>query len=73
MRNLLMLHDEITHPQQYQLKVIRGNTPEPENSVVDDVCVMKDSVDVLYIAKRFKQYIEHRNTDQGEATKMGPL
>ncbi|KAH3897494.1 hypothetical protein DPMN_021682 [Dreissena polymorpha] len=45
--NLLMLNDDITPPQQYLLQVIRKETPEPITSLCLDICVRKDSGQLL--------------------------
>ncbi|KAH3751949.1 uncharacterized protein LOC127847954 [Dreissena polymorpha] len=58
MRNLLMLKDDFTPPQQYLLQKIRSDTPEPVTSLRCDLAVKKDSGEVLYSADRIKEYIE---------------
>ncbi|KAH3740370.1 hypothetical protein DPMN_047076 [Dreissena polymorpha] len=74
MKNLLMLHDNTTPPQQYLLQVIQVYTPEPVTSLTDDRFVRKDSGQILFSAERWKQHIEYENRAKGlrEATKNGP-
>ncbi|KAH3740262.1 hypothetical protein DPMN_046964 [Dreissena polymorpha] len=72
MKNLLMLHDNTTPPQQYLLQVFQDYTPEPVTSLTDDRFVRKDSGQILLSAERWKNVIEYENRDQGEATKNGP-
>ncbi|KAH3740527.1 hypothetical protein DPMN_047233 [Dreissena polymorpha] len=82
MDNLLMLHDNITPPQQYLLQVIHTDTPEPVTSLTDDKFVRKDSGQILFSAERWKQHVDERwkqhveyeNRAKGpwEATKNGP-
>ncbi|KAH3740243.1 hypothetical protein DPMN_046944 [Dreissena polymorpha] len=72
MRNFLMLHDDITPPQQFLLQVIKEDTPEPVRSLCNDANVMKYSGEVLLSAERFKQENAHYATEFGEATKNGP-
>ncbi|KAH3840725.1 hypothetical protein DPMN_114181 [Dreissena polymorpha] len=59
MDNLLMLHDDITPPQQYLLKVISKYTPGPVTSIYDERCVRKDSGQILLSSERVKQETEH--------------
>ncbi|KAH3716679.1 hypothetical protein DPMN_059405 [Dreissena polymorpha] len=72
MRNLLMLHDDTTPPQQYLLQVIQDYTPEPVTSLTHDTFVRKDSGQVLLSAERCKQEIAYKGRDRGEATTNGP-
>ena len=59
MDNLLMLHDDITPPQQYLLKIISKYTPGPVTSIYDERCVRKDSGQILLSSERVKQETEH--------------
>ncbi|KAH3806096.1 hypothetical protein DPMN_134410 [Dreissena polymorpha] len=71
MRNLLMLNDDITPPEQYLLQVIRKDTPEPETRLYDDMFVRKHSVQVLLSAERRKEDIGNMFRYLGEIT-IGP-
>ncbi|KAH3752942.1 uncharacterized protein LOC127847336 isoform X4 [Dreissena polymorpha] len=69
MSNLLMLHDDIIPPQQYLLHIISRDTPEPETRVLSDMCVRKDTEQVLLSSEQWKQEIEFDHKDLGEFTK----
>ncbi|KAH3768909.1 uncharacterized protein LOC127844964 [Dreissena polymorpha] len=70
-QNLLMLHDDITPPQQYLLQAYKNDTPEPETKLLGDT-VRKDSGQILWSAEKWKQEIEYQNRNLGVITKAGP-
>ncbi|KAH3808970.1 hypothetical protein DPMN_137332 [Dreissena polymorpha] len=72
-QNLLMLHDEITPPQQYLLQVINTSTPETATSINDDMCVRKYSGQVLLSVERWKQESEQILSTRSVITKKDLL
>ncbi|KAH3740564.1 hypothetical protein DPMN_047270 [Dreissena polymorpha] len=72
MKNLLMLHDNTTPPQQFLLQVIQDHTQEPVTSLTDERFVRKDSEQILLSAERWKNAIAYEARFAGEATQNGP-
>ncbi|KAH3810091.1 hypothetical protein DPMN_138477 [Dreissena polymorpha] len=71
--NFLMLHDDITPPQQYLLQVIRHDTPEPSTSLCGDVrFVRKDSGQVLLSSDQYKKGAKCILQHEREITTHGP-
>ncbi|XP_052227075.1 uncharacterized protein LOC127841948 isoform X2 [Dreissena polymorpha] len=72
MHNLLMLHDNITPPQQYLLQLFRNDRPEPVNGVYQYEFVRKESGQILLSSERYKHSFELWHQEQGVATLSGP-
>ncbi|KAH3896907.1 hypothetical protein DPMN_021091 [Dreissena polymorpha] len=72
MENLLMIHDDITIPQQYLLQDIHKYTPEAVTIIDNERCVRKDSGQALFSSERWKQRTEHMVSHYGEVFKNGP-
>ncbi|XP_052257105.1 uncharacterized protein LOC127862152 [Dreissena polymorpha] len=71
MWNLLMLHDDLTPPQQYLLQAIDNGSPEPE-SRLSDIFVRNDHGQVLLSAEQFKKRLKDLARERAEATQNGP-
>ncbi|KAH3780348.1 hypothetical protein DPMN_158161 [Dreissena polymorpha] len=72
MISMMMLHDDITPPQQYLLQVIRNNIPELETSLYEDLLVRTDSGQVLLSAERCKDVMKYQVQEKGKVTIHGP-
>ena len=71
--NYLMLNDNINPPQQYLLQVSKRYTPEAATSIDDDMCVRKDSGQVILSSERHKQTREQQLAQLGAVPfKNGP-